>query len=817
MHRFLLFALLAIGPAGAQLLVDTYAGGVIRSGVPANSVALGYLSGVAWDPSGNIVFCDQKNDVIRRVGSDGTIATIAGTGATGFAGDAGPATSALINSPSIPKYDASGNLYFLDTLNYRIRRVDAKGIITSVAGDGQSVPSALNAPGPATSRPIAVSDFAVDALGTLYIAGNGVIARVTPGGNMNVFATVVDPQGVAIDPSGNLYVFSAAGYGSLLRISGIGAISTFYTFPTNVAVPDSVTSLSTDAAGNLYAKVNLQLLRFAPDGTSTVVSTPGSIAPPLAIDAQGNIAFATLSQPYQVKVLYAQSVLTTVAGANPQPAPDATPLRSAWFLAPSSIAFSRAGDLYIAESGACQIRKISAAGVLSTFAGHGACDSPATANSIYPQAIALDSKSNVWVVDYVQGMYFIAPDGTRSTVIKTPIAGEGPQLAVDSQDRIYLLGSLSLYRVLSDMSAQAIVAAPPQVAGFCNCPSLSGLGADSSGNIYFSAIIMPATTAYSDNTYVVNGDGTYSLKYPNFYPSSIAFDPSGNIWGTGASLLTTFNATGVSYLGLTPGYAGDGGLAQSSLMTAASLVTGPDGNLYFIDNNTRIRRITGSEPVAAPVISQNGIVDAINYATGPIAPGEIISIFGSNFGVGSLQVNAPVNNAIPRVLGRTKVFVNNEYGAITAATPTQINVLVPFEATTTPVSVQVQVDGILSASVSLPLVPSAPGFSPSILNQDGTVNNAANPAQRGSIVSLYGTGLGSMTPQLPNGSLAVSTPFSTAVNPISLTIGGQPAQILYAGDAPTFPTGVFQINAVIPTTVSPGPAFVSGQVTVFVK
>ena len=96
-----------------------------------------------------------------------------------------------------------------------------------------------------------------------------------------------------------------------------------------------------------------------------------------------------------------------------------------------------------------------------------------------------------------------------------------------------------------------------------------------------------------------------------------------------------------------------------------------------------------------------------------------------------------------------------------------------------------------------------------LLISDGTLNSVANPAPRGSIVSFYGTGLGAMNPQLNDGNLAISTPYSTPVNSPIVSIGGQPTSVLYAGDAPTLPTGVFQINAIIPTTIDPGPASVS--------
>jgi uncharacterized protein (TIGR03437 family) len=91
-----------------------------------------------------------------------------------------------------------------------------------------------------------------------------------------------------------------------------------------------------------------------------------------------------------------------------------------------------------------------------------------------------------------------------------------------------------------------------------------------------------------------------------------------------------------------------------------------------------------------------------------------------------------VNNTIPFTIGRTKVLFNGTPGAITAITPTQINVFVPYELNG-PVNVQVQVDNIRSAPMTIPVAPTAPGLSPWILNQDGTVNTTANPSPRGSI------------------------------------------------------------------------------------
>jgi hypothetical protein len=79
-----------------QILIDTVAGGKIRSGVSAQDVSLASIAGVALDPSGNLVYCDSADSVIRRILSDGTIETIAGEGIPGYGGDGGTATKALL-------------------------------------------------------------------------------------------------------------------------------------------------------------------------------------------------------------------------------------------------------------------------------------------------------------------------------------------------------------------------------------------------------------------------------------------------------------------------------------------------------------------------------------------------------------------------------------------------------------------------------------------------------------------------------------------------------------------------------------------------
>ena len=106
-------------------------------GGPAVQAQLASPYSVAIDGAGNLYFADQRNHRIRMVDFSGTISTIAGTGEPGFGGDGGPAVEAQLNSPTGVAADAAGNLYIADWLNYRIRKVDSAGTITTIAGTGE--------------------------------------------------------------------------------------------------------------------------------------------------------------------------------------------------------------------------------------------------------------------------------------------------------------------------------------------------------------------------------------------------------------------------------------------------------------------------------------------------------------------------------------------------------------------------------------------------------------------------------------------------------------------------------------------------------
>lgn len=523
--RTLLVLLLTSPLLSSQVMVNTFAGGRIRSGAGAQDVALAEVNGLTWDASGNLIFCERSTNLIRRIRPDGMIETIAGNGVTGFSGDGGPALNASLNWPGYPRFDAKGNLYFADFYNYRIRRIDTRGVITTVAGDGVFLKAGMDLERPALSRSIdSITDLAVDTDGNVYFTEtNGpFVRRATTGGRIEIFAGIAHPDCplcsdgdggparsarlafpmiLAFDGAGNLYMVEGFSGSKIRRIAPDGAITRFagYASPSAPSADDEgkaaldsyfyrLSGMAADPAGNVYIVhdpglvprgLGTRIRRIDSSGTlktiagGQIASSPDGPALPsgispygLTVDSAGNIAFAESTNAGFARVVRevtAQSTLKTLAGGSPKPAPDGTPVRDAWFVRPVAIAFNRAGDLYIAESDACLIRKIGADGMLATAAGTGKCGDAAslrpsaTQDLAPPASLALDSRNRLYVADIFGNVYVISPDGKVTPAMFPPALGPGFQLAVDSKDRVYLLGAFSLIRVSPDGARETIV------------------------------------------------------------------------------------------------------------------------------------------------------------------------------------------------------------------------------------------------------------------------------------------------------------------------------------------------------------------------
>lgn len=225
------------------------------------------------------------------------------------------------------------------------------------------------------------------------------------------------------------------------------------------------------------------------------------------------------------------------------------------------------------------------------------------------------------------------------------------------------------------------------------------------------------------------------------------------------------------------------------------------GNLIATDNTGGVV-ILNADPIvvqiqsAAPthLIQSSGILNAGSLAAGPISPGEIVTLFGS--------ISAP----------SPQVFVNNVPAPIIYAGANQINAIVPFGLNLeTTAEVTLQRDTSI-ASTTVPVAAAAPaiftlnatGTGPgAILNQDYSVNSFSRPASAGSVLMVYGTGFGTLSPLPVDGQLAQTS--AVATTPVTATIKGLPAQVIYAGAAPGLIYGVIQVNVVVPSGLAPDP------------
>jgi len=191
---FFLFTAIA---AAQSYSISTVAGSSrLRDGSAATTAPLREPNGVAEDSAGNIYFADTTDNWIRRVDTKGIISTVAGTGVAGFSGDGGPATQAMLNSPYGIKLDVkAANLYIADYNNHRVRMVVlATGVISTVAGNGNVNWSGDT--GIATQIPMDVYDIAVDSSENVYIADflNSRIRKVSPAaGTVSTIAGIANP------------------------------------------------------------------------------------------------------------------------------------------------------------------------------------------------------------------------------------------------------------------------------------------------------------------------------------------------------------------------------------------------------------------------------------------------------------------------------------------------------------------------------------------------------------------------------------------------------------------------------------------------
>jgi uncharacterized protein (TIGR03437 family) len=227
------------------------------------------------------------------------------------------------------------------------------------------------------------------------------------------------------------------------------------------------------------------------------------------------------------------------------------------------------------------------------------------------------------------------------------------------------------------------------------------------------------------------------------------------------------------------------------------------GDLYFADTgNNRVRRLTpdseivtvGPPPVGVPL----ALVNAASQGQGAVAPGEIVTIYGTGIGPASgLTGTLDATGLMGNLLGGAEVRFDGVPAPLFYAQASQINAQVPYTIAGESVTqIAVLYQGQTVGTLSLPVVAAAPALVTTSINQDGSYNSASAPAARGTIVTFFGTGEG-----LTNGAniagQPAAAPYPAPLLAVTLTVAGIPAQLLYAGEAPNY-SGLLQVDAVMP-------------------
>ncbi|MEK7753831.1 MAG: serine/threonine-protein kinase [Acidobacteriota bacterium] len=353
-----------MGRRGAER-AGTIAGAPARAGagVPALDLSINTPLGVVVDRRGNVYFTEYANNRAWRVDSAGKATVIAGTGIAGFTGNGGPAVRANIQSPRTLALDGERYLYMVETTTDRVRRIDlATGVITHVLGTGRPRFNGDGGLGPSTTFSEGLG-MAVNPQGDLIIsdtnnhrirrlsASDGRVSTIAGTGTAGfsgdggppLAAQLDRPAGLALDPNGDIYFFDMTNQ-YIRRIQG-GTITT-------LAGAGAVRANSTAMEGPAL-QVRL--------GSSTGI----------ALDAAGaNLYFAEESFDTLRKLDLATRQISLVAGNGTQGfSGDGGPAPQAAMANPTGVAVDLAGNIYVAEATGNRIRRINAAGVISTFAG----------------------------------------------------------------------------------------------------------------------------------------------------------------------------------------------------------------------------------------------------------------------------------------------------------------------------------------------------------------------------------------------------------------------------------------------------------------
>ncbi len=851
-------------------------------------LSLSNLAQLTTDAAGNVIFADWGNQEVLRLNLNGTISTLAGNGIDGFSGDGGSARSAALNRPSSAVMDASGNLYIYDSLNARIRKVNAQGIITTIAGTGISGTDGDNGPAAKAHIESTNAKLAVDPSGNLYLTSpnTGTIRRITPDGTISTYAGNGHPHSgdnvpatqaglglgsgqIVCDAAGNLYIVESGANqirivsttGTISTIAGTGAVGAA-NGPAASATFNLPQGIALDPSGNIYiGDYNNGQVREISGGMVTSIAGvkdafgfSGDGGPPLkaefelptgvAFDGNGNIDIVD-SGNFRIRTVNpGTNTISTIAGNGKfRDTPNGIPATSAYLFAPKQISFDPKGNMLIADSNNYKLRRVNTNGTMDTLAGTGTSGAggipgPATKALLnFPRMAIADAKGVIYIADSGSSVvYQIGPLGNMTIFAGQGLfhggySGDGGPankamlnapnaLALDAAGNVYIsdVGDNCIRRVAAaDLTISTYAGictkggfvdnVPPAQAKFL---APQAIAFDAQGNLLVADAnnnrirkvppTGPVTTIAGTGDSTSNGNNGPANKAAIFSPIALAVDTSqassqGTIYfvegqeqygGDKIRLITPSGTmqifTGAGHLG----FAGDGGAASQSSFGAAGLALDAAGNLYVSDfYNDRIRVILATPPtpsVGQPSLSFSAAAGGPQSAPQPIAfssslPGQLVAAQSDSpwLMVPSNVASAPQNIQVSVDPGKLAAGTYN--GNVTLVSPGASAALI-----TIPVKLTV------TAAVPPVLNLDAPDFTFSFLHGGAPQTKSFKVLNTGGGTLTFKTTIsGAAAPGVSlsdvSGSVLPDTPvvIVVTVDPTQLPDGSSSAQVMVTG------------------------------------
>jgi uncharacterized protein (TIGR03437 family) len=815
-----------VTPSGT---ISTFAGNgrtsISGDGGPAINASFANPSGIAVDAQGNVYISDGR---LRVVAPDGTISTlagvnagfltidasgnlyvlnnagvskvtptgavshIAGNGQAGYSGDGGPAVNAsfgafvggIVAAPD-------GSLLVADSANNRIRRIDPQGIITTVGGDG-NFGANCNGASPLASSFGNVRGMVFDSSGNLYVASGNQICKVSlssglvttyAGGRQGLSgdggsalaAAMNFPLGLAVDRSNNLYIADStnsrirvvqAGAGPFLLLSQKGL-----TFRVGSTAPTQSLTVVNSGQGTVNWAVSTSVASAGPNWLS---ATPASGSSPAG---QSGPVITVKADPTGLSPgdYYGQVVVSAPGVPN----------------SPQSVTVV----LSVPAAGAAGGSSIQPAGLL--FTGTIGSPDPAAQNLTLSTNTATGTK---------YGASVVFGDGRPWFTFQTSSGTVQSGALVTVQIKPTLSGfTAGVYNAVmtvafDDNTVQQVnLVLVVSVGGGTSKPGLPAAGCAPSKQVPLFTSIGPGFSATAG------------------WPAPIEVrivDDCGNPLTKGTVTASFSN--------------NDPSLTLNSLLDGRWTATWQVGNSGKVNVTVNAQDPSGSVTGTAqvngglnanvnppPVIASGGVLDAASYAlNSPVAPGSLVSVFGQFL---SQQETKAGTLPLSTTLGATQVTVAGRAMPLLFAGANQVNAMIPYDL---PINATHQVVIKRGNTISIPEPVSLLSSRSGVFTKDLTGKGAAivvkvtadgtqsivsttNPVSAYDAVIIYCDGLGNVDPQAIAGSETPLSPLSQTLDTVTVTVGGVSAPVFFAGLTPGF-TGLYQVNAYIPTGVTPG-------------